>query len=124
MSERGFSLVEVLLAVALVGVVVMGVVPAFIVCKETNSRNEVRSGALAAAQQVMEEYRHAAPESLPSSGSSPTQVVTVGERDYEVIAYYCVASAWCDTQSRHVTIEVSFGNETLLTVESVFTKLR
>jgi prepilin-type N-terminal cleavage/methylation domain-containing protein len=123
-NERGFSLLEVLLAVALVGIVIMGVVPAFITCKDVNARNEVRSGALAAAQRLMEEHRRVDPATLPSSGSSSIQLMSVGKRDYEVVAHYCIASALCDHQSRHITIEAGFGNETLLTIEAVFTKLR
>ena len=124
MNERGFSLVEVLLAVALVGTVILGVLPAFIVCKDTNTRNELRSGAAAAAQSVMEGHRRVDPSTLPTTGSSAMQVVTVGERDFEVVTHYCVENVLCDLQSRHLVVEVGFGTETILTIESVYTKLR
>jgi prepilin-type N-terminal cleavage/methylation domain-containing protein len=124
MSQRGFSLVEVLLAVALVGTVILGVLPAFVVCKDTNTGNELRSGAAAAAQSVMEAYRREDPATLPTSGSSPLQVITVGDRDYEVVTHFCVESVWCDLQSRHLVVEVGFGTETILSIESVYTKLR
>jgi len=123
-NERGFTLMEVLLALALVGTVVLGVVPAFIACKDSNSRNEVRSAAAAAGQAVLEAHRRLDPAAFPSSGSSATEVVTVGRRDFEVITYYCVEPTWCDTQSRHLLVEVGFGNEVVFTVETVFTKLR
>ena len=124
MSERGFSLVEVLLAVALVGTVILGVLPAFVVCKDTNTRNELRSGAAAAAQTVMEAHRRVDPATLPTSGSTSPQVITVGDRDFEVVTHYCVENAWCDHQSRHLVVEVGFGTDTILSIESVYTKLR
>ena len=124
MNERGFSFVEVLLAVALVGTVVMGVVPAFMACKDANTRNEIRSGAAAVAQQAMETQRRLDPSTLPGSGSSSLQVVREGERDYEFVTHYCAEPAWCDFDTRHIMVEVSFGTQTVLIVESVFTKLR
>jgi prepilin-type N-terminal cleavage/methylation domain-containing protein len=123
-NEKGFTLMEVLLAVALMGTVVLGVVPAFIACKDANQRNEVRSAASAAGQAVLEAHRRLDPAAFPSTGSSAAQVVTVDARDFEVITYYCVESTWCDTQSRHLLVEVGFGNEIVFTVETVFTKLR
>lgn len=124
MNERGFSLIEVMLAVALVGTVILGILPAFVVCKDTNTRNELRFGAAAAAQSVMEAHRRVDPATLPTSGSSPLQVINVGARDYEVVTQYCVETALCDQQTRHLVIEVGFGTDTILTVETVFTKLR
>jgi len=123
-NERGFSLLELLLAVAIVGTVVMGVVPAFMACKHANQRNGIRSGAAAVAQQVMEAQRQLDPSTLPTSGVSSIQVVREGNRDYEVITRYCAAPAWCDYETRHLMVEVSFGPQTVLTVETVFTKLR
>jgi len=123
-SQRGFSLLELLIAVAIVGTVVMGVVPAFMACKDANQRNAIRSGAAAVAQRAMEAQRRVDPSTLPTSGSSAIEVVREGDRDYEVITRYCVASAWCDFETRHLMVEVSFGPQTVLTVETVFTKLR
>jgi len=123
-SQRGFSYVELLLAVALVGTVVMGVVPAFMTCKDANTRNAIRSGAAAVALQAMEAQRRQDPSALPGSGSSPLRVVREGERDYEYVVHYCAEPAWCDFDTRHLMVEVSFGTQTVLVVESVFTKLR
>jgi type II secretory pathway pseudopilin PulG len=124
MKQRGFSLLEALLAVALVATVVMGLLPAFIVCKDVNSHNAVRTGAVAAAQRVLESHRRTPPDTMPSSGSSAIQTITVGERDYEVVTHFCDAPAWCDNQTRHLVVEVDYGNETVLRAETVFTKLR
>ena len=124
MNERGFSFIELLLAVALVGTVILGVVPAFLACKDANTRNEIRSTAAAVAQRAMEAQRRLDPSTLPTSGSTPIRVVREGERDYEFVVHYCVEPAWCDLDTRHLMVEVSFGPRTVLVVESVFTKLR
>ena len=124
MSARGFSLLEVLLALGLLGVVLVVVIPAFFAFLEANSQNEVRSGAMATAQQVMEALREEDPAALPSSGASPIQLVNVGGREYDAVTRYCVEAAYCDSTTRHLLVEVSFGGNVIYTVESIFTQLQ
>jgi hypothetical protein len=89
-----------------------------------NSLSEERSNAVAAAQQVMEGLRQQSPSSLPSSGSSSVQSISVGEHDYEVITHYCTNSAYCNTDMRHIVLEVSFGGRQVYIVETVYTRLQ
>ena len=41
-----------------------------------------------------------------------------------MVTSFCVESTLCDHQTRQLVIEVGFGTDTILTVETVFTKLR
>lgn len=123
MSERGFSLLEVVAALALISFAAVGVVPAFMVHLHANTRSEERSGAVLAVQQTMEALRLEDPTALPASGASPTQLVTVGERQYQVVTRYCVKPAFCDTNTRHIEVEVSFGGRKIYAVETVYTQL-
>jgi prepilin-type N-terminal cleavage/methylation domain-containing protein len=123
-SEKGFSLVESLCALAILGIALIGVVPTFYVLVNVDTLSEQRSNAVAAAQQVMEGLRQASPSSLPSSGSSSPQMVSVGQHDYEVTAHYCTNSTFCSTDMRHIVLEVSFGGRNVYIVETVYTRLQ
>ena len=68
MNHRGFPLLEALVAMGLLAIMLVGVVPVFFSLMATNTRNEERSGAVAVAQQVMEELRQQDPATMPESG--------------------------------------------------------
>jgi prepilin-type N-terminal cleavage/methylation domain-containing protein len=124
MNQRGFTLLEGLLALALVGIVLAGVLPIFLGYMDVTTRNEERSGAIAAAQMQMETSRALDPASMPESGSTGPDYVVVGDREFEVTSYYCLAASFCSTDSRHIMVEVSYGGKNVFRTESVFTKLR
>ena len=123
MNEHGFTLLESLVAVAILGIVLAAIAPTFFTFMDVNTLTEERSGALAAAQETMEQLRQLDPTTLPDTGSSPLQVVTVGQRDFEVLTHFCTANQFCGDDSRHLLIEVSYGGRTVYSVESVFTAL-
>lgn len=124
MSEKGFSLVESLCALAILAIALIGVIPTFYVLVNVNTLSEQRSNAVAAAQQVMEGLRQASPSSLPSSGSSAVQQISVGHHDYEVTARYCTNPTFCSADMRHIILEVSFGGRNVYIVETVYTRLQ
>jgi prepilin-type N-terminal cleavage/methylation domain-containing protein len=124
MGDRGFTLIEAVFALAILGITIAAVLPAFVDFLDANTLSEERSNAVAAAQQVMEELRQFDPGSLPSSGSSAVQTVTIGNHEYEVTAHYCRESTYCTTAGRHIILEVNFGGNTVYTVETVYTQLR
>ncbi|MCP3980224.1 MAG: type II secretion system protein [bacterium] len=124
MNERGFSLLEALVAMALLGIVMAGVAPSFLVYLNINTHNEERSAAVQAATLKMEDLRRANPASMPSSGSDAMELITVGERDFEIVSSYCTRPTFCGNDTRHVAVEVSYGDKIVFTVESVFTQLR
>jgi len=124
MNERGFTLLEGLLALAILGIALAGILPAFFGYMNVNTRNEVRTGAVAAAQEQMETLRFGDPSAMPTNGATGPSYVTVEEREYELISRYCIRSEYCTTNSRHVLVEVGFGGNVVYQTESVFTKLR
>jgi type II secretion system protein I len=123
MKDKGFTLLEALIALGILSVALVALIPAFQAFLDANSVSEERSNALAAAQQVIEGLRHEDPASLPSSGSSAIQAVTVGHHEYEVVAHYCQDSAYCGSDSRHIVVEVDFAGKNVYTIETVFTRL-
>ena len=124
MNSRGFTLLEALVAMAILGIALAGLVPSFQSFMDANSLSEQRSNAVAAAQEVMEGLRQLDPSGLPSTGTSSVQAVTIGNHEYEVVANYCVETSYCSSAARHIVLEVSFAGKTVYTVESVFTRLQ
>jgi prepilin-type N-terminal cleavage/methylation domain-containing protein len=121
--QAGFTLLESLVAVAILGIVLSAILPTFLTYLDANTMSEERTGALAAAQETMEQLRQLDPATLPNSGSSPLQVVSVGQRDFEVMTHFCTANQFCGDDRRHLLVEVSYGGRTVYSVESVFTTL-
>lgn len=123
MNERGLTLIEALVALAILGIAAVAIMPAFMTQLDSNRRSETRSGAVTASQQVLEGLRLADPASLPTTGAGAPQTVTVGDRTYEVTTFYCLQAALCDARSRHLRVEVSHDGRVVYDVETVFTQL-
>ena len=124
MNEKGFTVVEALISIFLLGVVLAGILPGLLTFLDTNTLSEEKSDAVAAAQVVLERLRLEDPATLPSSGSSSPQIVDVGGHEFEVVNHYCTVSEYCGTDSRHIRVEVFYGGETLFEIESVYTQLQ
>lgn len=123
-GARGSSLVEALAALVVLAIVLAGVFPGLLTFADANKRNELRTGAVQAAQISLESLRIADIASLPSGGSSPPQLVDVGDYEYEVVTVYCRRASLCNQGSRHLVVEVLYGGEELYSVETVFTDFR
>ena len=142
MRRAGVSLIEVLVAIAILAIVLVAVVPAFVYYLQTNTKTEVRTQAVALAQEALEHLRLLDPSYLPSSGayppfadySSPPPTcnaaptacqVTRRGRTYTVRVVFCPGgSGLCGPHARHVRVEVDQGGKEIYAVETVFTKLR
>jgi prepilin-type N-terminal cleavage/methylation domain-containing protein len=122
MKERGLTLVETLVALALVGVAIGAILPAFTTQLGSNTRNEVRSEAVAAAEILLEELRGVDLGTLPTSGQSAPRLVQVGQRTYDVTVFYCETAAYCDPYSRHLRVEVQANGRKVFDAESVYTQ--
>jgi prepilin-type N-terminal cleavage/methylation domain-containing protein len=122
-SERGFSLIEGLIALAILGIVLTALASAFITCLDANTRLEQRTAAVAVAQRTIETLRRQEPATLPEDGTT-VAVVALDGRDYEVLTHFCRDADFCSDDTRHLEVEVSFGGRTIYAVETVFTALR
>lgn len=123
-NAQGFGLVEAILAVAMLGILVAALVPAFGGYANINLRNEIRTGAVAAAQQRVDRLRQQSFDEWPVSGS--TQDVNSNGRDFETTLIFCSGdvNTHCTVNSRHLRIEVRFNDNLEYSVETVFTSLR
>lgn len=123
MGQKGTTLVEALVAMLILGIAAAAILPAFVTQMDASNISEERTTAVAASQQVLETHRLTDPSTMPTSGSSSPQMVVVGPHAFSVITRYCVTSAYCDTTSRHVVVEVWSDGVMVYDVETVYTKL-
>jgi len=89
-----------------------------------NSQNELRTGAVQAAQIVTESWRMVDPTTMPSSGNSAPQTIQVGDHSYDVVTSFCSAPSLCDADSRHLIVNVQQGGQDLYATETVYTNFR
>lgn len=89
-KRKGFSLIEVVLGVALLAVAMLGLAQLFLMGLYNNARADQVSNATFLAQQRMDEYRILTAEELTALGSSPTdEMVDVnndGNDDYRRVS--------------------------------------
>lgn len=123
-NQRGATFVEVLISLFFLAILLASVVPGFLTFTDHNTRNERRTGAVQAARTVMEDHRLTTPSTMPTVGMTGPLAVTVGNRSYDVWTRYCVVNTLCDSNSRHLVVEVDQNGEQLYSAETVFTELR
>jgi type II secretion system protein I len=122
--QKGFTLLEVLVSLSIFSIVSAGMAKSFAFQLSTNSRNERKSAAILAAQQVLDDLRSRDPNTFPTSGSN-TQTVSIGERDFSVVTSYCSVSSYCtSTNIRHLKVDVNLLGETQYSVSTVYAQLR
>ncbi len=124
MTNKGFSLVEAIVATAILGILMAAVIPAFMSNLQVNNRNEQRSEAVNLAQQTLETLRRTDMASLPMSGSSTASALYNG-RTYTLVTRYCSAASYCAQNSaRHLVVEIRLDGKKVYDVETVYTNLR
>jgi type II secretory pathway pseudopilin PulG len=115
--------VESLVALLLLGIASVAILPAFLTQTDSNSRNELRTAAVSAVSQRLEELRREDPAAMPSTGTSAAQSIVIGGRDFEVFTQYCARPTLCNATSRHLVVEARLGGRKLYDVETVFTQI-
>ncbi len=121
--QAGLSLLEALAAVGILAVAVVAVLPAFTTQLRSNERDIQRTAAINAVQQRLETLRMEDPASMPSSGASAPQLVTVGGWQFEVVTRYCDRPALCNANSRHVTVVATHEQRQVYDAETIYTRV-
>ncbi|NMC64061.1 MAG: hypothetical protein GYA55_12935 [SAR324 cluster bacterium] len=125
MTQKAFTLIELLVSLLLFEVVAAVSVAEVASYLKSSRENQLRTEAAAAAQIVLEELRASDPASLPKSGSSEVQNITVGEHIFQVVLSYCVKPEFCTGGSiRQIHVSVSLKSRIWYEVDSAFVQLR
>lgn len=124
-NNAGFTLIEVLASMGLFAIFATMTATAFIGNIKFNHESELKSEAIQAAQQVMDDYRTQDPTLLPTSGTV-TRTITIGARSYTVVTTFCPSgSTYCTSVNlRHLKNTVSKSGQILYEVESIFSQLQ
>jgi Tfp pilus assembly protein PilV len=120
-ARAGFTLVEAIVALVFLAVVLMALLPAFANNMHVNTTSEIRSGAVAVAQQEVDNLRAA-----DTWAASPIERnVVTGSGTYQsrlTHQPYCDGGS-CFAGARDVTIEVRHNGTLYYRARTVFTSL-
>lgn len=123
-SEKGFSLLEVLVSVTIFSIAALGIVPTFNSFMGRNSHSHIQASALQAAEQVLDSIRIQSTSTLPTTGNDGGKNISVGGHSFVVTTYYCEQSSLCSgTLTRHLRVQVKYKTQEIFNVQTVFTAL-
>jgi prepilin-type N-terminal cleavage/methylation domain-containing protein len=125
LNDSGFTLIEVMVAMLVFGVVMSTMPSVFVAHLRYNQRAEIKTASMHAAQRVLDSYRVVDPSSLPSSGSVTEANIVIGSYTFSPTTSFCSQASYCITNNnRHIKVDIAYDGENTYTVETVFTKLR
>jgi prepilin-type N-terminal cleavage/methylation domain-containing protein len=123
-SDDGFTLIEVLVSLTLFSIASIGFAKAFVNQVRFITQSEQRTGAIQAAEQVLDAARVSDPSLLPTSGSVD-KTVQIGSRSYVVSTLYCLDASFCiSPRIRHITVRVTLRGVPQYEVATAFAQLR
>ena len=120
-KQKGFTLIEVMVALSILGLTSSLMLASFLNQVRTINRNVVKSGAVIAAAFVLDEVRSGDISALPISGSAAPVQITRDSKDYDVTISYCLNAALCSSSTKHLTASVSYKSKEVYNVETVYT---
>ncbi|MCB0338858.1 MAG: type II secretion system protein [Bdellovibrionales bacterium] len=123
--ESGFTLIETIVALGIVGVVLVASTSAFIYHLRSNHEAELRYEGAQAAQTVIDDIRYIDIDTLPASGTDDPRHITMnGTRTYDVYVTYCSDPTYCTSEDvRQLHLLVEHDGEKLYETETIFTAL-
>jgi prepilin-type N-terminal cleavage/methylation domain-containing protein len=148
--ERGFSLIETVIALTTLGVCLAYAMPLFLYAKINNSKSEIRTGALIVSQRVFDNIRSKSitnapqtdgknspvagvnPVSTPANMTTPTAdevlLTKAMGRQYQTTVTYCedlnTDSTICSDKYRKFKVEVSYNGSKVYDLEGTFTEFQ
>ena len=139
-NEKGMSIVETVAAMTIVSTALGGVALLMLSYQLQNVRNEIKSGGVAAAEQVLDQLRQCNVNTLPSSGTvtipaSNTATTSpcgstinplnyMGNKFYSAQITYCQNTSYCDSSTRQVQVRIFYENTNVFQAETVYTALQ
>lgn len=122
--EGGFSLMEVMVALSIFGIVAGGMTPGFASLLKYNTGAELKTQAMGAAQKTLDFYRLQDITTLPISGAA-SQTYPIDGKNYVVTVRFCQNPAYCVSDTiRHISAEVTYNGIIQFKTETIFSQLR
>ena len=141
-SESGFTLVEAVVGMIIFLIASTAIVPVFATYRLATVRNDVKIGAIAIAQEIMDTVRvtdiqtiDAAntlltettyPASAPGVGGQSLNSLNYKGRNYSATITYCQKTNLCSNSSKHIIVSLFQGgsNTPVFELETVYTRLQ
>ncbi len=124
-TQRGFTILEVLVSLSIFSIASVAIAKSFTNHLAFNKQAERRSGAITAVQQVLDGLRVLDPSTLPTTGTSAAQNVTVGNKTYAVTTQYCRITSYCSSANvRFLTVKAKYRGTDQYTVDTIYSQLR
>ncbi len=119
-DSRGFTLVELLAAMSILAILLMGVTITSMGNLRSNRNMELRYEAIQAAQTVIDDIRFT---DISTLGSAIHRDVQIGPRSYDVDVTFCEKSEFClSDEIRHIAVNVSLDTKQIYQTDTVFTQ--
>jgi type II secretory pathway pseudopilin PulG len=137
-ATQGFTLIEAAVGIIIIGAMSALMFPLFVGYKTLTIKNDVRLGASAVSQRVIDDLRRANVRNLPTSGTfeslpappdgtgESTSIMTYKGKTYRVAITYCNPSTDCDATTRRILVRTYFGDDSIpiFQLETLYTELR
>jgi type II secretory pathway pseudopilin PulG len=123
MNRQGLSIVEALIAIAIVGIALAALAPVFTSFSTTNRESERRGAAVAVSQQILDAMRQQRFSQWPINGEVRTIQTSLGE--FEVEYQYCTGEppdCFSSPNTRQVRLIIRHNERIVYEVETVYTR--
>jgi prepilin-type N-terminal cleavage/methylation domain-containing protein len=130
-EAQGFTLLEVMVSLIILLAIVGGVMPVFLSYHLSTINNDIKTGAIALSQQILDELRQE--KNVDAWATTGTVTTTPGGtaigsmshsgKTYNAQITYCANTTFCNDTTRQVVLEIRHNNRTIYTVETIYTKL-
>ena len=130
-DSQGFTLLEAMVSLLVLFAMMAGLLPVFMSWRLSTINNTIKTGAIAISQQILDELRQDPDVDTWASSGTVTQKpsgesinsIEYGGKTYNASITYCNNSDYCDTKTRQITLQVNHNQNSIYTIETVYTKL-
>lgn len=128
---KGFSLLEVMVSLLILLAIMGGLLPVFVTYRLTTVNNDVKTGAIAVSQEILDELRQdPTVEDWPDTGTltetpngTNISAISHSNKNYTAEISYCSDDTLCNDTTRQVTLEINHNDRTIYTIQTVYTQL-
>lgn len=122
---QGITIVEVLVALAILGIALTTLLSAMISNTRLNTQVDQRSEAIRISEDTLEAYRQAGNYGVLATSAPRTSTVTRRNQPYTVVATFCPSDKpvrmICSNTAVYIRVEVNSGSKMLHKAETYYT---